>query len=245
MDVLSLLAAIVAVAVFPGGFYLGAVAGGVVAGARLPRARAPWSSAALGAGALLVFAAALVPLPGSPAAVLPIDNGARANLLAVLLLLGAGLGVGTEPRWSRARIAAGLAPLAALVVLAAHAATLDVAVVVGLPGNTLGAAHALAAVTLLLAAPVLARPADPGAPRGLRALGLVVPALLAALLLAPPGWAGLPAAVAAAMLAGGTVGYAAVATAVVRVLRGAEPPLALLATLTAIASIVLAAIASR
>src|SRR5258708_1563500 len=159
MDVLSLLAAIVALTVFPGGFYLAAVAGGVAVSARLPAARALWSPAALAAVALLVFAAALVPLPGAPSAVLPIDSGAPANLLAILLLLGSGLALGTAPRWSRARAAAGLAALAPLLVLAAHAATLDVSVATGLPGPGLPVAPAQSAATPLPAPPLPGRPA--------------------------------------------------------------------------------------
>jgi hypothetical protein len=246
MDVLSLLAAIVAVTVFPGGFYLAAVAGGVAAGGRLPAARGTtWSPPALAAVALLVLTAALVPLPGAPSAVLPLDNGAPANLLAILLLLGGGLALGTAPQWSRTRIAAGLAALAPLLVLAAQAATLDVSVVVGLPGRSLAAARALAAATLLLATPVLARPADTALPRGLRAVAVAVPTLLAAVLLAPPGWSGLPAAVAAALVFGGIAAYAVLAGGLARLLRGAELPLAVAAVLTAIASIALAAVGPR
>lgn len=244
MDVLSLLAAVVAVALFPGGAYAVAVAGGAAAGGRLAPARAPWSSSSLAAAALLLFAAALVPLPGSLSATLPLETGASANLLAALLLLGGGLALGTPAEWSRTRIAAGIAALAPLLVLAAGAATLDFPVVVGLPGRTLGAARALAAVTLLLAAPALGRPADPALPRGLRALTLAVPALVAAVLLAPPGWSGLPAAVAAAMVAAGVAVYAGLAGLVARILPSAVA-LATFAAFTSVASITLTAVASH
>ena len=244
MDVLSLLAAVVAVALFPGGAYAAAVAGGAAAGGRLVVARVPWSSSSLAAAALLLFAATLVPLPGAPSATLPLETGASANLLAALLLLGGGLALGTPTQWSRARIAAGIAALAPLLVLAAGAATLDFPVVVGLPGRQLAAARALAAVTLLLAAPVLGCPADPALPRGLRALHLAVPALVAAVLLAPPGWSGLPAAVTAAMVAAGVAVYAGLVGLVARILPG-PIPLAMFATATSIASITLTAVASH
>jgi hypothetical protein len=245
MDVLSLLAAIVAVALFPGGAYAAAVAGGALAGGRLPPARVPWSSVSVAAAVLLLFAAALVPLPGSPAAVLPLQTGAAANLLGALLLLGGGLALGTPARWTRARLAAGVAALAPLLVLAASAATLDFPVVVALPGRELAAARALAAAALLLAIPVLGRLADAEVPRGLRALHLAVPALVAAVLLAPPGWSGLPAAVAAALVFGGVVIYAVPAVLLSRLPRGGDAILAGMATATSIASICLVALATR
>jgi hypothetical protein len=173
-----------------------------------------------------------------------LETGASANLLAALLLLGGGLALGTPAQWSRARIAAGIAALAPLLVLAAGAATLDFPVVVGLPGRNLAAARALAAATLLLAAPVLGRPADASLPRGLRALTLAVPALVAAVLLAPPGWSGLPAAVTAAMVAAGVAAYAGVAELVARIMPGAVA-VATFATVTSIASITLTALASH
>jgi hypothetical protein len=244
MDVLSLLAAVVAVALFPGGAYAAAVAGGAAAGSRLPPTRALWSSTSLAAAALLFFAAALVPLPGAPSATLPLETGAPANLLATLLLLAGGLALGTPPTWSRVRVAAGIAAVAPLLVLAAAAATLDFPVVVSLPGRELAAARALAAATLLFAAPVVGRPGDPTLPRGLRALSLAVPALVAAVLLAPPGWSGLQATVAAAMVAAGMVLYGGLTGVLARLLRGSIP-LAVLATGTAIASIVLTTVASH
>ncbi len=242
---LSLFAAVVAVALFPGGAYAVALAGGMAATGRLEAARAPWSSASLAAAVLLLFAAALVPLPGSPSAVLPLDNGAAANLLATLLLTGAGLAAGTAPGWPRPRLAAAAAAVAPLLVLAAGAATLDFPVVVALPGRDLAAARVLAAVTVLLAAPVLARPHDAARPRTVRALALAVPALIAAVLLAPPGWSGLPSAACAAMVFAGAAVYAAAAARVTGVLGGRDIPVVAIATLTSIASIVLTAIASH
>lgn len=245
MDILSVLAAVVAVALFPGGAYTLALAGGMAASGRLRAARVPWRSGSLAAAALLLFAAALVPMPGAPSAVLPLDSGAAANLLAALLLAGGALAVGTAPHWPRLRLVTAVAAVAPLLVLAAGAATLDFPVVVALPGRDLAAARALAAVTVLLAAPVLGRPADTTHPRGLRALSLAVPALVAAVLLAPPGWSGLPSTATAAMVFGGALAYAAAAAPLAWLLRHHDLPLVALATATSIASISLTAVASH
>jgi len=243
MDVLSLFAAVVAMVLYPGGVYSLAVAGG--AALRLAPARVPWSSASLAAAVLLLFAAALVPLPASPSTTLPLDSGTQSDLLGALVLLAAGLAVGGPPGWPRTRLVAALAALAPLLLLAAGAATLDLPVVVALPGRHLDAARTLAAVALLVAAPVAARSVATEVPRGLRALQLAVPALLAAVLLAPPGWSGLPAAAAAAMVAAGVAAYAALAGTLVRVAPAADRTLPTLAVAAAIASIVLTALGSH
>jgi len=246
VDALSLFAAVVAVALFPGGLYACAAAGGVAWTARLQRAAQPgWTPAALSAAALLLFAAALVPLPQNPAAQLPTGGGAPANLLAVLLLLAAGVAAGTAPLWPRARLVAAAAAGVPLLALAAQAATLSFPVVVGLPGGRLAAGRALAAAALLLAAPVLARCEDAATPRAMRALLLAVPALVAAVLLAPPGWSNIPAAAAAALALTGVPLYAGVAMALRRVTRGRDTPFAVAASAAAIASIVVTVLASR
>jgi hypothetical protein len=247
MDVLGLFAAVVAVTLFPGGVYASAAAGGALWAGRLVPARGDtaWTPAALAAAALLLFAAALVPLPQSPATALPSPDGAPSNVLAVLLLAGAGIALGTSPRWTRPRVAAAAAATLPLLVLAAQAATLSFPTVAGLPDRALGLARALGAVALLAAVPVLGRLDDAAVPRPLRALQVAVPALVAAVLLAPPGWSNLPAAAAAAMALGGVALYGGVLGVVQRLLRGHLSPLALLAGAAAIASIVVAALAGR
>jgi len=246
MDAVGLFAAVVAVALFPGGVYACAAAGGAAWAGRLSAARATaWTPAAVASAALLLFGAAMMPLPQAPATALPGPDGAPANLLAILLLVGGGVALGTAPRWPRARIAAGVAAALPLLVLAAQAATLSFPTVIGLPGRSLAAARALAAVALLLAAPLLGRLDDPTVPRALRALHLAVPALVAAVLLAPPGWSNLPAAVAAAMTLAGVALYAGVMGAMRRALRGHPSPLAIAASAAAIASIVVTSLAGR
>ncbi|HEV7680247.1 MAG TPA: hypothetical protein VGQ42_16935 [Candidatus Dormibacteraeota bacterium] len=246
MDVLGLLAAVVAVTIFPGGVYACAAAGGAALAGRLPHGRRPWSATEAASAVLLLFGAALVPLPQAPATALPSSNGAPANLLAAMLLIGGGIAAGTPPaRWTRWRITAGVAAMAPLLVLAASAATLSFPVVVTLPGRELAAARALAATALLAAAPLLGRVQDPNVPRGLRALSLAVPALVAAVLLAPPGWSNLPAAAAAGMTLAGIAIYAGLGALTRRVTGTHGMPPALLAPAAAIASIVLTALASR
>jgi hypothetical protein len=254
MDVLSLLAAVVAVALFPGGAYAAVTAAAAAMGGQLPssggRARGVaaggWTASSSAAAVLLLFAAALVPLPGAPAATLPLDSGAPSNLLAALLLAGAGFAVGTPAPWSRPRVLAAAAGVAPLLVLAGSAATLSFPVVVSLPGRELAAARALAAVALLAAAPVLSRALDPGTPRGTRGLGVAVPALVAAVLLAPPGWADVRAPVAAAMVVAG-VGLYGVLLGVGGRLLGTRAASfgAVAASVAAIAAITLSALASH
>ncbi|HXA30529.1 MAG TPA: hypothetical protein VN193_17485 [Candidatus Angelobacter sp.] len=246
MDALGLFAAVVAVTLFPGGVYACAAAGGAAWAGRLDAHQGSrWTPAALSAAALLLFGAALVPLPQSPATELPGPGGAPANVLAALLLIGAGIALGTAPRWPRARVAAAIAASVPLLVLAAQAATLSFPVVVGLPGPRLAAARALAAAAILLAVPVLGDLDSTRVPRGLRALQVAVPALVAAVLLAPPGWSNIPAAAAAALALAGVAVYAAVLAGVRRVLRGAILPLACAAISAAIAAIVVTVLASR
>jgi hypothetical protein len=246
VDVLGLLGAVVAVALFPGGLYAAAVAAAALPGTRMPAAQEPWTGSAVAAAVLLLSAAALVPLPDSPVLALPPGSGAPANLLAAMALGGAGFALGMPPRWPRTRLVAAAAAALPLLVLAASAATLSFPVVVALPGRELAAARALAAVALLLAAPVLTRVYDHCLPRGLRALGLAVPALFGAVLLAPPGWSNLAAPAAAALVVGGTVLYGGLVGALaVSLRRGAIVVGAYGAAGAAIASIVLIALAAK
>lgn len=245
MDALGLFAAVVATTLFPGGIYACAVAGGAGWAARLGGGRTAWTPTALAAATLLLFAAALVPLPDSPAVQLPAGGGADTNLLAVLLLLGAATALGTAPAWPRARIATAAAAAVPLLVLCAQAATLSFAVVTGLPGPRLAAGRALAATALLLAAPALARLDDEATPRALRALLVAVPALVAAPLLAPPGWSNIPGAAAAALTLAGVALYAALVARLRRITRGTDAAFAVAAISAAIAAIVVTAVASR
>jgi len=249
MDALGLFAAVVAVTLFPGGLFACAAAGGAALAAGFGGRRRPvdngWTPAAFAAAALLLFAAALVPLPQSPALELPAPGDAPTNVLAVVLLAGGGVALGTVPRWPRSRIAAALAACVPLLVVAAQAATLAFPVVVGLPGPRLTAGRALAAAAILLAVPGLAEPDEATVPVLLRALLLAVPAMVATVLLAPPGWSGLPAAAAAALTLVGVALYGGVVRVALRALHGKTLHLSGVACAAAIAAIVLTVLASR
>ena len=103
MDPLGLLLEVVALAVYPGGLFLAALAWITCAAPGLTRGIHRSTFAGLAAIAAAVVAAAMAPLPGTPASSLPPDGGATPNLIAaVLLVVVAGALVAPEP-WSRRR----------------------------------------------------------------------------------------------------------------------------------------------
>jgi hypothetical protein len=95
-----------------------------------------------------VLAAALLPLPGSPAISLPGRSGPTPNLLGMLVLLAAAVALTGPPRWSRRRLLLAAVATVPALVLAASAATFSLPVIVGLPGNRLALARDLAALVL-------------------------------------------------------------------------------------------------
>src|SRR5207302_1641888 len=106
---------------------LGLVASAALTGTAAPALAGGWPPVA--AAACAVFAAALLPLPGSPATSLPGRTGPTANLLGMLLLLAAAVVLTGPPRWpARRLVLAGAATLPALV-LAAAAATFSLPVI--------------------------------------------------------------------------------------------------------------------
>jgi hypothetical protein len=214
MEVTGLLAAAVAVGVFPGGLYLAAAASAAARGAGAWRwpALTPAEIAGLVA---LTLAAALVPLPGAPGRLIPDPGGAEANLLALLMLTGVALGLGSAPRWGAWRSAAAAAAGLPLLALAAAGSTLSAPTVAGLPGARLGVARLLAALALVLVGPALAGAGSAdatergGVERAVPAVGLTALfALLAVAIGFPSGWGRLPGFVAAALavLVAGLVG---------------------------------------
>jgi hypothetical protein len=141
MDPLGLLLEVVALAVYPGGLFLAALAWITFRGAGLAR-DAPLDIRGLAAVVAAVVAAAMAPLPGTPAASLPPDGGATPNLIAaVLLIVVAGALVAPEP-WSRRRrvlvafggiaivLRSGVAGVARAVVVAA---SLEVVLAIVIP----------------------------------------------------------------------------------------------------------------
>lgn len=231
MDRLGLLAAVVALVVYPGGLFalLAGIVVGLVGGQRPSLGTTSDRGAALGA-LLVLVAAAMLPLPGSPAGAIP-EGGAPSNLLALLVLLGVGTallgdhateaastrerpagrgpGAATEGRLQLA--AAGAAALPVLG-LAMGAASIASGVVAGLPGTRLVVARALTAAVLVLCAPLVGARTR-GAGRGGRAIAEGVCLLLAAAVAEPQRLTAAPgvasAAYALAVVAGGaTLGLA-------------------------------------
>lgn len=243
MDVLGLLAAAVAVVAFPGGAFTVAAAGVAARLGRMPPSHVRWPAPAYAATVLVVAACALLPLPGSPALHLPTGSGAPANLLGILLLLGAAVVLVASPQWPWARLLAAMSVALPLLVLAAAAATFDVTVVVGLPGRAIGAARALAAVALLVGAPHLAQPGDLAVPRTARAVLLAAAGLLATALAVPGVAPGLPGA-AVAVIALGVAAGLGLLTSVLGP-RAVGPRAAALAAAAGAASVVFSVIAAR
>jgi hypothetical protein len=227
VDVLGLLNAAVAMAAFPGGAF--AALAGVLAWAggagtlRLTRAaeqvtagevegtprRDLWTPATVAGLAALAMAAALVPLPGSPAHNLP-ALGAPDNVLAILVLLAAaGALCGRAPwEWDALRLGAAAAAAIAVVALAAAAATFSADTIINLGIGRGSTARVLAGIALLLAAPTLA---GPGAGAHVSRFGLVgVVAALGFALAEPTGLAAAPgvASAALALAAAGLAGAA-------------------------------------
>jgi len=185
MDPVGLLAALVAVAAFPGGAYA-VVAAGAAALTPPWRALDGWTATAAAGAACTLVAAAQLPLPGSPAVALPDHGGAPANLLALLLLLAAAAALlNADDPWPPTRIAAAAVATLPLLWLAAVTAGFAPAAIIELPGgDELAAGRVCAGLALLVAAPAVL-PLRAGTPRAGRALLLAVAALLALLLLEP------------------------------------------------------------
>ena len=149
MDPVGLAQAVLALAVFPGGALLAAVAGLAARAGHGP------VSAALGArevaALVLVDAAvALAPLPGSPVASLPPGVGASPDLAIAAILLTAAVTVARAGWTGRQALGAGAAVVSA-AALAAGAASLSLPAIVAAPGTAMLAARAAAAVALLVA----------------------------------------------------------------------------------------------
>ncbi|MHB8488715.1 MAG: hypothetical protein ACYDCS_10000 [Candidatus Dormibacteria bacterium] len=157
MDPLGLLLEVVALAIYPGGLFVAAMAWITCRGAGLPRGPA-LDAHGLTAIATAVVAAAMAPLPGTPAASLPPPGGATPNLVAaVLLVVVAGSLVAPAP-WSRRRlllVAFGGFSLVLLGLVATSFSTTDIS---GATGGLNAAARILAAAAILVALPIVVKP---------------------------------------------------------------------------------------
>jgi hypothetical protein len=240
MDALALLSAAVAVLLYPGGAYLAAAA--LLAGGRAAAAPVRWTPPAAAGAVCAGLAAALLPLPGSPATSLPGRSGATANLLGLLVLLAGAVALTTPVRWSPRRLLLAGAVTVPALALAAAASTLSLPVIVGLPGSRLALARDLAALAVLLAAPLLL-PDDPEAsPPPARALVLGVVVLAGMSLWVPAALPRLPGVAGAAVVLAAVALHGRVAPALVRL---AARQATAAAAASALAAVVLGAVAAR
>jgi hypothetical protein len=237
VDPLGLLAAGTAIIAYPGGAYL--LAAALVGGRPAALVGVRWTASAAAATACALMAAALLPLPGSPALSLPDRSGAAPNLLGLLVLLTAAVVLAGPPRWSPRRLVLAAAAAAPALAPAAAAATLSLPVIVGLPGSGLMAARDLAGAALLLGAPQLV-PESPATPPAVRAIVLGVVVLAGMCLWVPALLPAFPGAATAALLLLAVAAHGRLAPWLVR--RAARPAAAVAAA-AGLAAVVLAAIA--
>jgi hypothetical protein len=244
MDPLGVLLAVVAVAVYPGGLFLAALAwlthraGGLPPGTRLD-AR---SLAAIVIGAL---AASMASLPGSPAAALPPPGGAAPNLAAaVLLLFVAGALTAPEP-WSLRRLALlGLGGIS-LLLLGLLASSYSIPSLAGVGGDGADGARILAAITALTAVPLVMQP---HLPTGAVTARLTVVAATAEVVLStliPPSLRGVAGIIAVVTLTAGVVLYALLLRVGRAVTQREHPSLVAIAAVCGAAATVAAIIAAR
>jgi hypothetical protein len=240
MDALALLSAAVAVLLYPGGAYLAGAA--LLAGGRAAASPARWTAPAAAGVVCAGLAAALLPLPGSPAISLPGRSGPAPNLLGMLVLLAAAVALTGPVRWSPPRLLVAAAAAVPALALAAAAATFSLPVIVGLPGTRLALARDLAAVAVLLAAPLLL-PDEPGAsPPPARALVLGVVVLAGMSLWVPAALPRLPGAAAALVVLAAVALHGRLAPGLG---RHAARQATAVAAAAALAAVVLGAVAAR
>jgi hypothetical protein len=235
MNPLAALSAVVALAIFPGAAFVGALALLVAVASRMPPGLRPAQLDELVAAVGVAAACGLLPLPGSPLFGLPTG----VSLAAVIVALASGIAWGTAEAWPWHRVVAAAAAVTPLLGLAAAALTLDLRTIAA-AGGPVGTARPWAVAAILLALPALVRPFDPRTARVGRA-ALVAAVGLACFSLA--GFAPLtahPAVLVAGLGALAVVFFAGVIGALRRVLVTAAPALGLLALAPAAVALVAA-----
>lgn len=185
MDPLGLLLEVVALAVYPGGLFLAALAWITWRGAGMLRGAAP-DARGLAAIAAAIVATAMAPLPGTPAASLPPPGGATPNLIAaVLLVVVAGSLIAPDP-WSRRRrvlVAVGGISIVLLGLVAASFSTTNIS---GATGATNAVARVLTVAGVLVALPIVVKPqAATGSP-GARAIVVAASIVVVMAIVIPP-----------------------------------------------------------
>jgi len=186
MDPLGLLLEVVALAVYPGGLFLAALAWITYRGAGLAR---DWQRdvRSLAAVAAAVVAAAMAPLPGTPAASLPPDGGATPNLIAaVLLVVVAAALVAPEP-WSRRRRLLVTFGGIAIVLLGLGATSFSSTDIAAATGGVASAARILTVVAILMALPIVVKPQLAGVSSVARATVVAASLEVVLAIVIPPG----------------------------------------------------------
>jgi hypothetical protein len=180
VNAVVLLGAVLALCVYPGGLALGAL---TVIIRRAWPVREVITSSGIGAAVALGLAAALVPLPGSPAGLVAGRAAGSADLGALLLVLAAAVGIGVRSRWNPAAVAGGAAGAGAIAAVAAARTTMSFpAAVSGVP--SLDLTRAVAAVALLLGG-ALVIGTDEAQPRRAASIACAVLAEITACMAAP------------------------------------------------------------
>jgi hypothetical protein len=235
MNALALLKACLAVAVYPGTAFLGAVAVAVAVAGRLPAGLRPAQLDELIAAVGVAAASGLLALPSSPLFGLP----SGVSLAVLVTAIAAGIAWATPERWPWHRLVAAAAARAPLLGLASAAFTLDLRTLAA-AGGPVAAARPWAVAAILMAVPALILPFDRGTARPGRA-ALVAAIGMACFSLA--GFAALAGRNALAVAGLGTLAvvlYAALIGAVRRPLAVAGPVLGVLAVLPAAVALVVA-----
>jgi hypothetical protein len=244
MDPLGLLLDIVAVAVYPGGLFLAALALITQRAGGLPRAGAI-DVRALGAIIAATLAASMASLPGSPAASLPPPGGATPNLAAAILLLFVAGSLAAQEPWSIRRVALSGLGGAALILLGLVAASFSVATIAGAAGGEATAARILAAATVLVALPLVVQPHAEGA-GALGRLAVTAAALEVVLaLLVPPSLHWPAGLIAVGAVVGGVAVYGLLLRAARAATRREYSALIALAGACCAAATVVAVLAAR
>lgn len=244
MDPLGLLLEVVALAAYPGGVFLAVMAWVTWRGAGMERST-PLDVRGLAAIAIAAVAAAMAPLPGTPAASLPPPGGSTPNLVAaVLLIVVSGSLVAPAP-WSRRRLVLVAFGGTSLVLLGLVATSFSSTDISGAAGRVSAAARILVVVAVLLALPVVLKPQ--GASGSVAARATVVAATLEVVLaiLIPPAQQWPVAPVWVVGLAVSVLVYALFLRLVRTASRREHPSLFMVASLCSIAASVTAVIAAR
>lgn len=244
MDPLALLLDIVAVAVYPGGFFLAVLAAIVQRSGGLPRTR-DLDARALGAVVAATVAASMSSLPGSPAASLPPAGGATPNLVAGILLLFVAASLAAPEPWSGRRVVLGGLGGASLVLLGLLAASFSVATIAGGAGGEGLTARILAAATALIALPIVVQPYKRGAGAVGRVAVVAATVEVVLSLVIPPSLAWPATLIAVAALAGGAAFYGQLLRATRALTRREYPALVALVAVCCAAATYAAVMAAR